>query len=94
MAEHNTPFSKGAIKGIITDMVNCIQELLLDGKTVKLADLAIFSLGIHCKGVDDPNNATLQNVRGFSFKARGTGEMKPRMLFEKARFKELDEYSV
>ena len=24
MADHNTPFSKGAIKGIITDMVNCI----------------------------------------------------------------------
>ena len=55
IAAHNTPFSKGAIKGILTDMVSCTKELLLDGKTVKLADLAIFSLGIHCKGADDPN---------------------------------------
>ena len=46
MANHNTPFSKGAIKGMLTDMVNCIKELLLEGKTVKIDDLAIFSLGI------------------------------------------------
>ena len=49
MANHNTPYSKGAIKGVLTDMVNCIKELLLEGKNVKIADLAIFSLGIKNK---------------------------------------------
>ena len=29
MSSHNTPFSKGVIKGLLTDMVNCIKELLL-----------------------------------------------------------------
>ena len=36
MAAHNTPYSAGAIKGIITDMVSCIKELLLEGRSVKL----------------------------------------------------------
>lgn len=94
MAAHNTPFSKGAIKGILTDAVSCTKELLLDGKTVKLADLAIFSLGIHCKGADDPNSATVQNIRGFSFNARGTGKLSNRQLIYEAKLKELDEYSV
>ena len=48
MSNHNTPYSKGAIKGMLTDMVSCIKELLLEGKNVKIADLAIFSLGIKC----------------------------------------------
>ena len=46
MSSHNTPFSKGVIKGLLTDMVNCIKELLLEGKNVKIDDLAIFSIGI------------------------------------------------
>ena len=46
MAKHNTPFSPGVIKGVLADMVACIKELILDGKNVKLDDLAIFSVGI------------------------------------------------
>lgn len=42
MSEHNTPYSPGAIKGILTDMTSCIKELMLMGQPVKLADLAIF----------------------------------------------------
>ena len=40
MASHNTPFSKGAIKGMITDMVSCVKELTLQGFAVKIDDLA------------------------------------------------------
>ena len=46
MSKHNTPFSPGVIKGVLADMVSCIKELILDGKNVKLDDLAIFSVGI------------------------------------------------
>ena len=46
MADHNTPYSMGVIRGVLTDMVACIKELILDGKNVKLDDLAIFSCGI------------------------------------------------
>lgn len=49
MSNHNTPFSAGAIKGMLTDMIGCIKEILLQGKNVKLPDLAIFSIGIKNK---------------------------------------------
>lgn len=38
MAKHNTPYSQGAIHGVLKDMTSCIKELLLDGKNVKLDD--------------------------------------------------------
>ena len=47
MANHNTPYSKGTIHGVLKDMVACVRELLLDSKKVKLDNLAIFSLGLH-----------------------------------------------
>ena len=46
MSNHNTPYSSGVIKGVLADMVSCTKELILDGKNVKLDDLAIFSVGI------------------------------------------------
>ena len=49
MSNHNSPYSKGVIKGLLTDMISCIKELLLEGKNVKVDDLAIFSLGIKNK---------------------------------------------
>ena len=42
MSKHNSPYSGGVIKGLLSDMVDCIKELLLDGKCVKIDDLAIF----------------------------------------------------
>ena len=38
MSSHNTPFSKGAIKGMLTDMVSCVRELVLQGIAVKIPD--------------------------------------------------------
>lgn len=49
MSNHNTPYSSGVIKGVLADMVSCTKELILDGKNVKLDDLAIFSVGIVSK---------------------------------------------
>ena len=46
MSEHNTPYSRGVIKGILTDMASCIKELMLQGQPVKLADLAIFKASV------------------------------------------------
>ena len=78
MASHNTVFSKGIIKGLLTDMVNCIKELLLEGKNVKIADLAIFSLGIKNTkgGADSEEEFTVaRNIQGVKLRARATGEL-------------------
>ena len=44
MADHGTPFSKGVIQGVLTDMVECTKELLKAGYSVDLTGLAKFSL--------------------------------------------------
>ena len=78
MSNHNTPYSKGAIKGMLTDMVACIKELLLEGKNVKVADLAIFSLGIkNTKGGADSEEdfSVVKNIQGVKFRARATGNL-------------------
>ena len=77
MASHNTPFSKGAIKGILTDAVACTKELLLMGKNVKFPDLAIFSVGLRVLGGSPtPEEFNVSKyVRGVKLRARGSGEL-------------------
>jgi hypothetical protein len=50
MAEHNTPFSPGTIAGILTDAAYCIREQTLNGKTVKIDNLAIFKCSVEGNG--------------------------------------------
>lgn len=78
MAAHNTPYSAGAIKGILTDMVSCIKELLLEGNSVKLPDLAIFSIGIrNMKGgaAKEEDFTVAGNISGLRLRARATGSL-------------------
>ena len=44
MADHNTPFTAGTIRGVITDMAECIVELLRQGYAVELDGLSKFYL--------------------------------------------------
>ncbi len=82
MSNHNTPYSKGVIKGLLTDMVFCIKELLLEGKNVKIDDLAIFSLGIKNKLTADSEDefAVSKNIEGVKLRARATGELMTKSL--------------
>lgn len=77
MASHNTPFSKGAIKGMLTDMVICVRELALQGIAVKIDNLAIFSIGIKNKlGADTEKDFSItKNIEGVKLRARATGEL-------------------
>ena len=89
MASHNTPFSKGAIKGMITDMVSCIKELTLQGFAVKIDDLAIFSIGIRNKeGAASEKEFTIaKNIDGFRLRARGTGDFSAKTINLEATLK-------
>ena len=82
MSNHNSPYSKGVIKGLLTDMISCIKELLLEGKNVKVDDLAIFSLGIKNKAMADKEEdfSLSKNVEGVKLKARATGELMSKSL--------------
>jgi len=82
MSDHNTPFSKGVIKGTLTDMVECIKELLLQGKNVKIDDLAIFSLGIKNRGgaPSEEEFSVMSHIKGVKLRARATGELVTKSL--------------
>ena len=96
MSDHNTPYSPGVIKGVLTDMVSCIKELILDGKNVKLDDLAIFSCGI----IPDHGAATpdefkvATHVKGVKLRARATGELSIKSLNLEATLREQGLYKL
>ena len=83
MTEHNTPFSKGTIYGVLCDMVKCIKEQLLAGNNVKIDDLAIFSVGIrNSRGGAESEEEfnTNKNIEGVKLRARATGDLSPTLL--------------
>ena len=92
MSSHNTPFSKGAIKGMLTDAVNCIRELNLQGIAVKINDLAIFSLGIKnkmgAKSIGEWSAA--KNIAGVKSRASATGNLISASLNLDATIKRVD----
>ena len=89
MSHHNSPYSKGVIKGLLTDMIACIKELLLEGKNVKIDDLAIFSLGIKNKemALKEEDFTVSKNISGVKLKARATGDLMSKSLNLEATLK-------
>ena len=96
MSNHNTPYSSGVIKGVMTDMVSCTKELILDGKNVKMDDLAIFSVGIVSKkGAQSAADFSLaNNVKGLKLRARATGELSNAQINLEGQMKESSMYTV
>ena len=90
MSNHNSPYSKGVIKGLLTDMISCIKELLLEGKNVKVDDLAIFSLGIKNKkggATSEDEFSISKNIDGVKLRARATGILVAKALNLEATLK-------
>ena len=81
MSEHNTPFSPGVIKGILTDMVSCIKELVLLGQPVRIDELAIFKAAVSCKPANDVESFDLDsNVRTVRLQCRAVGKLRNKTM--------------
>ena len=93
MANHNSPYSKGAIFGVLTDMVNCIRELVLDGNAVKIPNLAIFSAGLTTKAAEAPEEfSPTKNIKSVHLRARSTGDLTRAVLTAAAKVARADTY--
>ena len=66
VAEHNSPFSKGTIKGVIIDAVHCIREQLLAGTKVKLGDLGDFHVELACEGAVTTDDFSAANIKAVN----------------------------
>ena len=94
-SEHNTPYSPGVIHGVLKDMINCIKELVRDGKNVKLNDLAIFSVGLKSAGAANLEDFSVnEHIKGVRLRARATGELSSSALKAEAVMKQLTQYST
>ena len=63
IADHNSPFSKGTVKGVLTDAVACIREQLLAGNKVRLGDLGNFHVELKSEGAVTTEDFTAQNIK-------------------------------
>ena len=52
MSEHNTMFSEGSILGVLTDFVRCVREMVLNGNTVKIDNLAIIKATVEANALE------------------------------------------
>ena len=66
MAAHNSPFSKGVIKGVIADAVSCIREQLLEGNKVVLGELGAFYPELQTEGAVTCDDFTAQNIKAVN----------------------------
>ena len=80
MAGHNTPYSKGVIKGVLEDMVECVRELAYEGKNVKIPNLGIFSVSMKSKGVFDPKEFDPQTDILSRWSVRATGDIRNKTI--------------
>ena len=66
MSEHNSPYSRGVIHGVLIDMLSCLQELVLDGKSVRLGELGLFSIGMTTRPADTAELFTVRTSRAYT----------------------------
>ena len=87
MKDHNSNYSVGAIRGILTDLVACTREMVLNGIPVKYDDLAIFRPAITSRAADtvDDWNVT-DHVKAVRMQCRATGKCTPKQLRADAQF--------
>ena len=66
ISSHNSVFSKGTIVGALTEMCDCIRELLLQGYSIELGDLGRFSLSVKSEGADAIEEFTANNIKSLN----------------------------
>ncbi len=63
IANHNGVFTRGTVQGVITDMCECLVEMLLGGKKVMLGKLGNFSVSLSCEGAETLAGFTADNIK-------------------------------
>ena len=66
LADHNGVFSRGTVKGVVSDVCNCIVEQVLNGNKVFLGELGSFSASLSCESADDLSTFTAANIKAVN----------------------------
>ena len=66
ISDHNSPFSKGTIQGILTDAVACLREQLLAGNSVQLGDMGNFRVELQTEGAVTTDDFSAENIKAVN----------------------------
>lgn len=66
IADHNGVYSRGTVKGVISDMCECLVEQLLNGNKIQLGELGTFGISISSVGADSLDKFTSKNIKAVN----------------------------
>ena len=93
ISEHNSPYSRGTIHGVLMDTLDCLKHLILDGKSVRFSDLGLFSIGMTSRGEVSKEKVTAASVQGVHLIVRNTKTWSNAELKKLTKIVAYDDYS-
>ncbi len=66
IADHNGVYSRGTVKGVISDMCECLVEQLLNGNKIKLGELGTFGISLKTEGAESKEKFTSANIKAVN----------------------------
>ena len=64
IADHGG-YTRGKVKGVLSDMCQCLVEMLLEGKKVQLDELGDFWVSLSCEGAESCESFTSNAIKGL-----------------------------
>ena len=93
ISEHNSPYSRGTIHGVLMDTLDCLKHLILDGKSVRFSDLGLFSIGMTSRGETTREKVTAASVLGVHLIVRNTKSWSNAELKKLTKIVAYDDYT-
>ena len=93
ISEHNSPYSRGTIHGVLMDTLDCLKHLILDGKSVRFSDLGLFSIGMTSRGEATREKVTAASVLGVHLIVRNTKSWSNAELKKLTKIVAYDDYT-
>ena len=94
ISEHNSPYSRGTIHGVLMDTLDCLKHLILDGKSVRFSDLGLFSIGMTSRGEVSKEKVTAASVQGVHLIVRNTKSWSNAELKKLTKIMAYDDYTT
>ena len=94
ISEHNSPYSRGTIHGVLMDTLDCLKHLILDGKSVRISDLGLFSIGMTSRGEVSKDKVSAASVQGVHLIVRNTKSWSNAELKKLTKIVAYDEYNI
>lgn len=66
IADHNGVFTRGTVKGVVSDTCTCLVEQLLNGCKVQFGELGTFGISITCEPAETLAQFTSKNIKAVN----------------------------